>query len=178
MAEHNWQEFYEMQSIGDSGTFGIKILVQTDHSITGEERRLAASATDTLMGAIQGTSLRASKAEQARVLAERRDLLACFAEPIYVEEIPNGYCDQWCCKHRPWYVVTTRVGRITIGWRKRVIQISWEAAVADLAEKVFADATGTKADRLIHAWGYAEAKQIVGMLTRGNVRSVDTEALG
>ena len=47
MAEHNWQEFYEMQSIGDSGTFGIKILVQTDHSITGEERRLAASATGT-----------------------------------------------------------------------------------------------------------------------------------
>ena len=44
---------------------------------------------------------------------------------IFVEEIPNGYCNEPCCSRLPWFIVTTPVGHIKIGWRKRVINIDW-----------------------------------------------------
>lgn len=37
-----------------------------------------------------------------------------------IEAIPN-HCSQSCCAHLPWYILNTAYGRITFGWRKRVI---------------------------------------------------------
>lgn len=55
----------------------------------------------------------------------------------------------------PWFEVRTGLGVITIGWRRRVIQIDWSQTGRDL-EHLFEEA-GTKAAHFVHAYGYPEA---------------------
>lgn len=57
----------------------------------------------------------------------------------------------------PWYEVRTGFGIITIGWRRRVIQIDWSQTGQDL-EYLFEEA-GTKAAHYVHAYGYREASE-------------------
>jgi hypothetical protein len=64
----------------------------------------------------------------------------------------------------PWYKVTTRKGVITLGWRKRVIEISWEPSVNNEADELFPGEDVTKIGRTIHAWGYDKAKQYISRL--------------
>lgn len=62
------------------------------------------------------------------------------------------------------------IGRIKIGWRKRVINIDWTDTVVKLpGEELFADFDSTRSskwdkDRFIHAWGYEKAKVIIDRL--------------
>jgi hypothetical protein len=88
-------------------------------------------------------------------------LTACFPSPaVYVQEIPNGYCKQYCCIHKPWLIVTTARGPITIGWRKRVINIDWSnSEIKTTANDLFPDENVTKDGCLIHAWSYDDAKK-------------------
>jgi hypothetical protein len=85
-----------------------------------------------------------------------------------VEEIPNGYCNRYCCAHLPWYIVTTRLGRIKIGWRKSVINIDWaETQGTKTSEELFQSENVTKDTRGIHAWGYEKARAYVGAIITG-----------
>ena len=98
-------------------------------------------------------------------IAERVSLLSVFPQPIFVETIPNGYCSSYCCKYRPWFVVTTVKGRITIGWRKRVIEINWtDSTIDQSASELFPGEDVTKTEKLIHAWGYEKAKYYIQQL--------------
>ncbi len=84
---------------------------------------------------------------------------------IYVEEIPNEYCSGACCVNRPWLIVTTPMGRIKIGPRKRVISISWEdSLIKQTAQELFPGEDVTKDGRTIHAWGIDKAREYVGRL--------------
>ena len=75
--------------------------------------------------------------------------------PIHVREIDNGYCGPQCCPHRVWLVVTTRVGPITVGWRKSVIVVDWTRSdVLATAYDLFRFEDVTKGHRDIHAHGY------------------------
>lgn len=65
--------------------------------------------------------------------------------------------------HGPWFEVKTEFGTIVIGWRKRVIAIDWSATGRDLLH-LFDDITGTKGERDIHAWTYAEAIDYLGRI--------------
>ncbi len=99
---------------------------------------------------------------QARRIAERAELVALFPAGSYVEEIPNGYCSDWCHKHLPWFKVTTPVGRFTIGWRKRVIHLEWtETQGTKTAANLFAADDVTKGERYIHAWGLDKARAYI-----------------
>lgn len=62
----------------------------------------------------------------------------------------------------PWFEVTTEIGVITIGWRRRVISIDWGATGKNLLE-IFEDVGGTKGPHYIHAM---DASQVVDYLTR------------
>ena len=93
---------------------------------------------------------------------DKTQLIACFPKPIYVEEIPNGYWNDWYAINRPWLIVATQIGRIKIGWRKRVISIDWTDSITKTEAKVlFPDEDVTKDGRMIHAYGYDKAKEYI-----------------
>ena len=61
-------------------------------------------------------------------------LLLTNIKVLSLQRLPNGYCGDdraECpiCAERPWWKVTTEWGGFTLGWRKRVIAISWEPSV-------------------------------------------------
>ena len=81
-----------------------------------------------------------------------------------METTPNEYwgensvgalCD-------PWYVVTTRIGHIKVGWRKRVIVLDWQRTSIHNKERasyhqrdgLFPYENVTQDTNMIHAYGY------------------------
>jgi hypothetical protein len=88
---------------------------------------------------------------------------------IFMEEIPNEYFgedDTWGIGD-PWYIVTTSIGHIKVGWRKRVIVLDYErTTIEDFAGKLFPDEDVTMGDRMIHAWGYEKLTEYLKKLSR------------
>lgn len=72
--------------------------------------------------------------------------------------IPNEYCSQECCSHKPWFLFNTPLGDIKIGWRKRVISITWMENFKPFDMSIFDDENVTKYQtegrRTIHAENY------------------------
>lgn len=165
------------ESTSRYGAFGIRIevahkviepLLTTRRDLENEtelERAIHHAAYDAeklIKDAVMSYVVSKDSAAQERRAAERAQLIGLFPTGCFVEEIPNGYCSDWCCKHLPWFVVTTSVGRITIGWRKRVIEIDWESIkAAKTAEELFPKDDVTKTSRLIHAWSVEDAKRYI-----------------
>lgn len=125
--KENWQQAHFQESYGEQGHRGVEIniLLPIPRELTDAEKMAMYKAADIIEAATMRESIRQNPVEMANAAEERRQLLALFHEPIFVEELPNGYCGRYCCAHRPWFKVTTSVGRIIIGWRKRVISIDW-----------------------------------------------------
>ena len=78
------------------------------------------------------------------------------------ELLPNGYCDQDCCSHIPWFLFHTIDGDIKMGWRKRVISIEWQENYKPFdMNELFSTENVTKWEnggkRGIHAWGTTNA---------------------
>lgn len=162
----NYKQAYAQESFGSKSFFGLKIEVATDHEFSDSERGAFYKAAEAIRRAVGIESNLQNIEAMDAARREREQLLACFREPIFVEEVPNGYCTDYCCAHRPWFVVTTAIGRVTIGWRKRVIQIDWKGTrQGKTAETLFPNDTTTKTDYSIHAWGYEEALRYVTAIT-------------
>jgi hypothetical protein len=76
----------------------------------------------------------------------------------------------------PWWEVFSEIGRIRIGWRKRVISISWEST--DI-RSILTEDDVTKSETLVHAWGYPKAIEYLqhlkaqGMMARNNLLKVE-----
>jgi hypothetical protein len=62
--------------------------------------------------------------------------------------IPNGYGGGAV----PWFRITTHVGTLTVGWRRRVISIDWSDTREDMLE-LFRNEQVTKGSNYIHAHG-------------------------
>lgn len=148
----NYEQLYKSESIG-SFSFGIDIKIAGASAQSEGLRRAAYQAADVLEQAMTRDFYANNEEAQERALAERVDLMNCFCEfPIFVQPIPNGYCSRACCEHRPWFKITTRLGVIMIGWRKRVIAIDWtDSLVSTEAKTLFPDEDVTKDKRMIHA---------------------------
>lgn len=150
------------ESIGKLGEFGLRIYVSINRELTDGEKTIMNQAGNQIMGKLLENSIKADPQSMEHAAKEKKDLLACFPEPVYVKEITNGYCSAPCCAHRPWFIVTTKVGPITIGWRKRVIVVDWSKSdVTKDAWDLFGKEDTTKEGRMIHAWGYDKAKEYV-----------------
>jgi len=83
---------------------------------------------------------------------------------VVLHHLPNGYCPCNLCA--PWFKVETEVGTITIGWRKRVINVDWSETPhkgKDLMS-LFASEEVTKGGGFIHAWGIDKAVEYLAKM--------------
>lgn len=93
----------------------------------------------------------------------RRMMSVLYKDADYqFELLPNGYCDQDCCSHIPWFLFHTIDGDIRMGWRKRVISIEWQENYKPFdMNELFGTEDVTKWEnggkRGIHAWGNDKA---------------------
>ena len=152
---------------GSEHVRSIKIQIAiNDRELNDADKRAARKAAEALVTAIELETARLDPKAAERKIEERKELLALFdGKDIFAEEIPNGYCSQPCCSQKPWYIVTTRWGRITLGWRKRVIEIKWDESVGPIANELFPNEDVTKIDHLIHAWSLEKAQEYIQKLT-------------
>lgn len=155
------------ESVG-IGHFGINIDIASDNmpDLKSEECyeliAIARKASETIRDELNRFKNKNNPSILEKTAREREQILSAFDKPIYVEEIPNGYCSDWCCEHLPWFIITTKVGRIKIGWRKMVISIDWSDIPNSIKSvDLFPDEDVTKFDNIIHAWGIDEARQYV-----------------
>lgn len=79
--------------------------------------------------------------------------MAAGFQVVHARQIPNEYCSKHCCLGIPWFIMTTTMGPIKIGWRKRVMSIEWhDSDIKTDGEVLFADMDVTKGKTYIHAW--------------------------
>lgn len=148
---------------------GVKIMVSTDRELTEEEESVCYKAAQLVQDAILNQYDQLDPENVKEVENTRERIVACFDEPIYVEEIPNGYGDDWYYQNRPWYRVTTKIGRFVLGWRKRVISIDWsDTLVENGAMELFPNENVTRIDQTIHAYSYEKAKEYISKVMQAH----------
>lgn len=159
-----YKQLFKSESRGNT-SFGIEILVAATNLPDLKLKTIseaAYAAAELVEKEVRSEIIANDPIQIQRSANEKKDLISIFTEPIFVESIPNGYCSRYCCKHLPWFIITTKVGRFTIGWRKRVINIEWIGIPnAARAEKLFPNEDVTKGDYSIHAWSLEDAKRYV-----------------
>jgi hypothetical protein len=160
-----WKTVHGSTSFGGSGVLGIRTQALSSKPLDWAENkalwRAAYQAQDLLEKAARQEILLADQGMKAKGEAETAELIACFEGPIYVEKIHNGYDPDYFV-HNPWLIVTTTVGRFTIGWRKRVIHLEWgDVPGAGKGSDLFPDESTTTGDHYIHAWSIEKAKEYV-----------------
>lgn len=162
------------QSASAAGTtklaFVIGGSIPTDALIESERvSRAIYAALDAIARALATAAAESDPENKLRAVRRREELLACFGEErIHARPIPNGY---WGADHPagvldPWFEVTTRLGLIVIGWRKRVISIDWSDANESTpkAEDLFSAENVTKGEKSIHAWSLEDAARYLAAL--------------
>jgi hypothetical protein len=160
----NWKTLQKKESWG-AKNFGIEIRVAVDRDLNENDVKATYKIMDEIENAVLSESMRLDPEAQKERQEERTKLLECFGDRvIYVEEIPNGYGTSWYYSQSPWYRVTTSKGKVTLGWRKRVIEISWEPHNGFTADVYFPNEDVTKFGYTIHAWGYEKAKQYLATI--------------
>lgn len=150
------------------GKYEIDFEINTDigREFTKKDYRNATEYAGKLISSLMEETYALDPKNKEIADKERSELIGLFGDRrIYVEDLPNGYCNQYCCKHLPWFDVTTAKGRIKIGWRKRVIYIDWEKSIIeDDADTIFPNESVTKDGKMIHAWGLEKAKEYIEKL--------------
>ena len=170
-----YKQVIKTESWGSLGAIGVQILVSCNRedAIQSEiMRRAAYQAEQLVRDAVVAFTVSSDPKQQELVRMQNKELIGLFDGPIFVEEIPNGYSNSAYCRHFPWFVVTTKVGRFKIGWRKRVIEIDWTQTVGTgSASELFESEDVTKGDRLIHAWSLKKARQYISDIIASSEQS-------
>lgn len=167
-------EGYELahseESLYTDHAFGIKVFVKmTDRALDKEDHRSASRVADLLKREIETNSAKLDPKGPAQREAYRTEIEDIYRKAevpaIYMEVIPNGYCSQPCCLNRPWFKVTSWIGHVVIGWRKRVISIDWQqSTVKKTGEELFPNEDVTRTKTGIHAWGHEAAIKYLKVL--------------
>lgn len=162
---------------GIFGRMGIKIMVAGSKLPDLNNREItnkAYAALDEISNEIKAAILSTNEEFLSNVQGQRKELLALFKDKIFVEEIPNGYRDDYSTRLLPWFKITTSVGHFVIGWRKNVINIDWSETVGtDTVDNLFPDEDVTKQGKMIHAWGIEKAQEYIDTI----LAKVDTKLL-
>lgn len=168
--EGGWKRAYYHEELGGD-EHGVAVFVKIPRELGDEDTwGTLRKASEDILSALHVETLRLKPETAEQTAVEKARILGCFRERIYAEPVPNGYCSRWCCHFRPWYVVTTPMGRIKIGWRKRVLHLEWtDSLIAQTAAQLFPTEDVTRFDRVIHCHGYDKAAQYIDVLMRQGV---------
>lgn len=165
---NKWKDVRSVEhECGGEDAYGWRIQFSGRPEISEWEKDALYKAGDILDDAMLKARTDADPKTHERARTERDALIACFGgRTVFVEEIPNGYCNRGCCAFFPWLVVTTSIGRIKIGWRKRVIELDWTwSVVKQRADELFAKEDGTtRFNCMIHCYGYEKAAEYINRL--------------
>ena len=161
---------YHLSSVSQKGKYTeIEIHVGLDREFTETEKRAFENAGQMIRETITRENYCLDEEYCKQGAEETQKLIDLFGDrKIYVERRQNGYWPDDV--HNPWLIVTTDKGRITIGWRKRVINIDWtDSSISADPKVLFAEEDVTKSelygtDKFIHAWGYEKAKEYLDKL--------------
>ena len=154
----------------DGGDFGVKILATVKRPLSREENLALYEAEELITEAILKEDLRLDPSAQHQKNQATEVMLSLFIKGAHFRELPNGYCSRSCCSQKPWYKVLTEIGWLTIGWRKRVMNIDWTETVVELSgEELFPvwDSTRSrKGDptRFLHVGSYEDAQKVIDQL--------------
>lgn len=157
---------YTYTSFSKKINIELEILLDIHRELTDNDKNNLREHVENIVKSLAEETIRLDPESKITADKEKSDILSLFRQrEIYVEEIPNGYCSDYCCKHLAWFIVTTKKGRIKIGWRKRVINITWDdSLIKEKAEILFPNEDVTKFDKTIHAWGLEKAKEYIDLL--------------
>jgi hypothetical protein len=176
----NWKTLCKKESWGRYN-FGVEIRVSVPRPLNENDTKAMYRIEEQIEDAVMRETLRLDPEQRERRVEERTKLLACFGDlSIFAEEIPNGYSNQWYYEMSPWYRITTKgvslregfpvAGLITLGWRKRVIEITWNDEINKAtAEQLFPAEEVTKIGRTIHAWSYEKAATYISRILSVNI---------
>lgn len=160
-----YQQIGRREYIGGSlGVLDIRVHAACgkEYACNEEIQTLTSKFMQDLAFEIEKSVMLADPAFVSMKEANLKALLSCFDSPIFWEEIPNQYTNQPHGIVDPWLVVTTHIGRITIGKRKRVLSIEWGDTRGTLsAGELFKDESTTMFDKCIHAWTIEQAKTYI-----------------
>lgn len=167
--DSDYKIVHGQESYGNLGGFGVRVMVATtrpDIDLKADPLNMVAwKAVDAIFEEVGAQAIQHEPEYLENAADQKARLLALFPQPIFAKAIPNGYCPRYCCRHLPWFIVTTPIGHFTIGWRKRVIQIDWsETLCLKTAEFLFPLDDVTKSDRMIHAWSYEKAAEYIATI--------------
>jgi hypothetical protein len=162
--EDKYKQVSSCETMGLGGV-GVKILVKLPDGValSDAEDANAKNVGYDLYRRLQNFVIQSDPKEIEFAKKEGEELLALFGdEKIFAEPTHNEYSSD---SLRPWFIVTTKIGRIKIGWRKRVIVIDWsDSTNKGRAVDLFATDDVTKDLHMIHAWGYEKAKEYLQVL--------------
>ncbi len=159
---------YKIRMVGSQGMLEVEIMVDINRDLTDTDNDNLEIAGKQIIASLLEESIRLNPNSKKESEENKSAIVGLFENrAIFVEEIPNGYCSNYCCKHLPWFVITTNKGRIEIGWRKRVLVIDWkDSTIKESAEDLFPNEDVTKDKKLIHAWGYEKAREYIDILLK------------
>lgn len=163
------KNFSAGESWGSAGGFAMTVSVgSTRRLFTDDDYWAIYRKLEEVKNILQGRIYNEDPKIAERAAQDKKAILACFDGPIQVQEIPNGYCSDYCCTQLPWFIVTTARGPITIGWRKRVINLDWSASdIKANGEELFEDVVAkgiTVGKNSIHAYSYGTAQEHIKRL--------------
>lgn len=157
------------ESIGEH-VFGLLIFVRmSQRKVCSADSPVLYRAADEIQeGLARVTAQTDPKAPMTRAVY-RDEVVEIYARAgagtIYIEELPNEYCKRACCLNRPWFRVTSALGHVVIGRRKRVFSIDWkDSRVALDGHVLFPDEDVTRWETGIHAWSVDKAVEYVRRL--------------
>jgi hypothetical protein len=169
--KESYKEARRIEATGGYGWYGlqINIAMENDECIESERVRNALYHAEKLVSnAVQLEQVLSDKDKVNQAKADQQKLVEQFPEPIYVKEIPNGY---WGDDHpagvlNPWLLVTTRIGVFKVGFRKRVIELSWEDTDAKSVDgdEIFKDEGVTVEQSMVHAWSFEKLGEYIARI--------------
>lgn len=168
-AEEQGYTLAHFQESYGNDNVGLIFLVKLNREFVAEDQSVMFRAGDVVRLGLQTVSAKIDPDGPQQRARHREEISEIYLQAgetaIYMEELPNGYCSYPCCLNRPWFRVTSRIGHVVIGWRKRVFEIDWkDSMVKKSGAELFPNESVTRSETGIHAHSADKASEYIRTL--------------